>query len=317
MLINIFKSNQKVVSLFLLFLSILLWIPSFWVDQSSTLSEEIPFYINNKVVAFIISSLLIGIQAVYLNYIVNEFKLLSSQTHLPGLLFIALNIGAMHTLVFTPLLIINSLILIALHQLFLIYTQSNTFALSFNIGFIIAIATLIYPPIFILLTLTWLTLSYTKPTNWRELIIALLGFSVPLIFYAAYYFLTEQKPHHHLLEWSSYRIFKLSELPSSYLKKSFFIILFLISLTSGIKFFKGLSAHVVKVKKHLIIVLLLLLLIPFTFFLNNRDYLASYVLSTIPLTIIIANFFNEIKRKWLAELIFALLLTSIAVGYFS
>ena len=149
------------------------------------------------------------------------------------------------------------------------------------------------------------------------MIIALLGFLVPIIFFVSYYFLSDQMLQLTTIEHNDYRVFKTDALSDSYLNKSFFIALSLISLAAGLSFFKGLSVHVVKVKKHLIIIFLLLLFVLFTFFLNNRDHLASYILSTIPLAIIIANFFNEIKRKWLAELFFSLLLTAIAIGYFS
>ena len=317
MLINIFKSNQKVISLLVLFLSILLWIPSFWVDQSSVINQNLSFHISNKIIVFVVASIIIGLQAIYLNYIVNEFKLLSSQTHLPALLFIILNAGISTLMVFSPLLIVNILILIAFHQMLLMYNQNNAFAISFNIGFLIAIATLIYFPVILIFLLLWIALLYTKSPNWRELVIAVLGFSVPVMFYVAYYFLTDQLSHLITFGWGGYRIFNLTAIPSSLLARSFFITLLLIGLFASLNLFKAIAIHVVKIKKHLILVILLFLLLLSTLLLNSKDYLATYTLLTVPIAIVIASFLNNIKKKWLTELVFSLLLISILVGYFS
>ena len=318
MLVNIFKSNQKGISILVLIVSIILWIPSFRVDQNQLINTgSLPFYLSNNVLIFSISALLIGLQAIYLNYIVNEFKLLSSRTHLPALLFVVLNVGISSLLVFTPLLIVNSLLLMVLHQLFLVYNQNNASSLSFNIGILIAVVLLIYPPLLFLFFLLWITLLYTKPPNWRELVIAILGFLLPVAFYVAYYFLIDQLLKVVTYGLGGYRVFTPVAFPVTILGKSFFFVLFLIGVFAGFNFLKVLSSHVVKVKKHLVMIILLLLILLSTLLFNSLDYMATYVLLTIPLAIVLANYLNELKKKWLAELLFAILLLAIAVGYFS
>lgn len=314
MLIKIFKSNQKPISILAVFLSILLWIPSFWVSQHELmLVSSWSFIISNKGLIFLISALIIGGQSIYLNYIVNEFKLLTTQTHLPALFFVLLNAGAYFLLTYTPLLIVNTLLLIVVHQLFLIYNKNNAFTLSFNIGFIISTAALIYFPIVVVLLLLWFTLLYTKPLNWREVIISVLGFLVPIVFFVSYYYLTNQLANFVLIDWNSYRIFNAD----IFIGKVSLGFLAVLSFVAVLNMIKTLSGHVVKVKKYIVVVTVMFLVLLLTLFFNSADYLATYLLTTIPLTIVVANYFNEIKRKWLAELLLFLLIGAIIIGYFS
>ena len=318
MLVNIFKSNQKVISLFVILLSVLLWVPSFWIEQEQLINKDsIPFYISNKVLIFLISSLLIGAQGVYLNFIVNEFKLLKTQTHLPALFFVLLNVGISSLLTFTPLIVVNTLLLFVLHQGFLIYNQNKAFSLAFNIGFVIAVATLIYFPVIILFPLIWISLLYTKPSNFRELLIAVLGFMVPIAFYVAYYFVTDQLLKLITFDWGGNRIFYLDMLQASYLRNSFFYVLYAVGVLAGLFAVRTFSQHVVKVRKYLVILFLFLILSLATMLLNSSDAIASYILMTIPLTVFYAAYFISIKRKWLAELIFTVLIIALVVGYFS
>ena len=67
----------------------------------------------------------------------------------------------------------------------------------------------------------------------------------------------------------------------------------------------------------MIVVLVMALLLSSALFINEYDYVSVYLMMTIPLTIIIANYLNELKKGWLAELIFLMLLIAIALGHFS
>jgi hypothetical protein len=318
MLIGIFKSNQKVINVLVILLSILLWIPSFWIGQNNLLTQPVSFfYVNNNVVEFLISSILIGLQGVYLNYIVNEFKLLKTRTHLPALFYVLLNVGSYCLLVFTPLLIVNALLLFVLHQFFLIYNEKIAFSSSFIIGFAIAVAALFYFPVVIIFPLLWFVLLYTKPPNWRELVISVLGFLVPIAFYVAYYYLTDQMIRLVFFGWEEYQIFSADILTDNFFEDSFFYILFIIGVFVGFSIAKNISSHVVKVRKYLVILVLLTALLMATQLLNSSDTIASYVLITIPLSIFFADYFNNIKRVWLAELLLVVLLGATTIGYFS
>jgi hypothetical protein len=74
-----------------------------------------------------ITSVLIGLQAVFLNYIINEEKLIKGNTHLVGLFFVVLNAAASLFLSFNPIIIVNFFVL---GVLFLIYALATGLQLT-------------------------------------------------------------------------------------------------------------------------------------------------------------------------------------------
>lgn len=318
MLIQTFKSNQKFISVLVIFVAVLMWIPSFWVEQSLLINEDALFFnLTNNVLVFLLSSILIGIQGVYLNYIINEYKLLSARTFLPALFYVVFNAAMMSSMAFTVIIIVNTLLLIVLHQLFLIYNKGLAFSLSFNVGFIVAIAALLYPPIIIIFPLLWFVLFYTKTPNWRELVISILGLLVPISFYVSYFYLTGQLILLDNFGMESYQIFDGGLMSNNWMENLFFYLLIVITGFTGFHFIKTITNHVVRVKKYFLILTVFIFLLLSTRFLNDFDNIATYLLMTIPLSIFVADYFNNIKRKWLAELIFGGLLAAIIVGHFS
>lgn len=312
MLIGVFKSNQKIVNAFVIVLAFLLWLPSLWVNESQLVLDNLPFVILNKTAAFIVSFILIGLQGVYLNYIVNEFKLIKKNTFLPALFFVVLNSGASFLLEFTPIIIVNTLLLVVMHLSFLVYNKDTAFSISFNVGFLLSLASIIYFPIIIVIPLFWIVLSYLKPFNLREFVISILGFLVPVIFYVLYYFLLDRLIELVPFDYG-YQVFKNDK---EGLELTFFYVVIALGVFTGLNTAKTISSHVVSVRKYFLILSLLIFLLMATRFFT-KDETASYVLVTVPLAVFFADFFNTIKRKWLAELLFVCLLVSIVVGYFS
>ena len=86
MLIRVFKSNQKLVNGLVFLLVFLLWLPAFFIQLEIVIPECITT--NLKWLDISICILLIASQSVYLNIIVNEYKLLKENSHLTSLMFL-------------------------------------------------------------------------------------------------------------------------------------------------------------------------------------------------------------------------------------
>ncbi len=92
--------------------------------------------------------------------------------------------------------------------------------------------------------------------------------------------------------------------------------LLIVTIMGMLNLFVTISNSIVKIRKMLVVVLLMLILGLLTMFLNKFDFIATLIVISIPLSIIVANFFQNIKRPWLAELLFSSLLVSVLLGYF-
>mgnify|MGYP001502462362 FL=1 len=184
MLIGVFKSNQKLVNGLVILLTVLLWIPAFFIEQVIETESFISsgFLWLDIVVAIIF----ISIQAIYLNIIVNEYKLVENNSHLTSLIFVLLNSCFIKLFSLNQVVIANTFILLGVHQLLRIYDTKGGFALSFNAGFLISIATVIYLPNGVFLLFLWFGLIYMISPKWRDFLITLMGFSIPIIYFVCY-----------------------------------------------------------------------------------------------------------------------------------
>ncbi|MCO6501185.1 MAG: hypothetical protein J5I47_12525 [Vicingus serpentipes] len=323
MLVGFFKSNHKIISVLIVFLTLILWIPSFWNEAVIIVSENSVLADLKKVgeikwLNFLVASFYLGIQAIYLNYIVNRYKLIKTSSYIVALLFVLLNSASTIFLVFNPIFIVNTFLLVVLHQLFDAYNKEKVFSLSFNTGFLIAIATLIYYPVIVVFPLIWFALIYLKTPVWREFVISLFGFTLPILFYASYCFFNNELQNAFSDVLSIHKLFsnRISS-SSSHGKMAYFIALIFVGLLAGVNLLGYLNRSVVKIKKLIIVVLVMTLLLILSLLINEYDYMVVYLMMTIPLAIIIANYFTEIKKQWLAELLFLSLLMAIVWGHFS
>jgi len=322
MLISVFKSNQKLVNGFSIIVVLCLWLPLFWLNNSIVINKYSLFngisFINNvKLLSFAFGVLLISAQAIYINHLVNHFKIIANNTHLVSLFYVLWCAANSSLLIVTPILIANSFLLLAVHQLFSMYNVERVYSSAFNAGLLIAIAMLFYFPAVLFLPLLWIVLIYTKTPNWREFVISVLGFILPLVFFIAYYFITNQPLPMLFGVDNNYTVFLDYQIPVNSLGRGFFYSIIVVGLLAVIDLLRHIDTNVVKIRKLLLMVLLMMLLLCSSLFVNSFDYLATYLLMGIPFSIILANYFNQMKRTWLAEIIFLGLLITLFLSYFS
>ncbi len=321
MLVKLFKSNQHSIIIFVLLVTIILWLPSFYSISNVFNSQRATILFLNHLFSItwfnsVFSILLVFIQAIYLNHIVNKYKIVKNNTHLIALIFVLLNGANSFITTINPVLFVNIIVIVILHQLLAIYNKNEAFSLSFNAGLLVGLGSLIYFPVVVLFPTVWIVLFYTKTVLWRELVISILGVFLPFTYLLMYYFFKNQL---NILDMS---IFSSSYFNTDFNKWIFndwlyFMVFALVLILSIFYLVSSLNKNVVEIRKHTIIILLILVIYSSTLFINQFDYLSTYLLMTVPVAVIIANYINEIKRKWLAELIMLSIVAAIIVNYFS
>src|SRR5690606_10199379 len=131
MVIRIFKTNQVIANAFVLLLSILLWIPGYFVVVKINLPNYSLFnffgawLLEMPSLQVFITSVLIGLQAIFLNHIVNEEKLIKGNSHLVGLFFVVLNAASSLLLSINPIVVVNFFVLGVIYFFFKLYTLTN------------------------------------------------------------------------------------------------------------------------------------------------------------------------------------------------
>jgi hypothetical protein len=311
MLIGLFKSNQKAVNVITILLVMLLWVPAFF-------SIEVGLQVISTGLRWVDLLLMICLlicQAIYLNFVVSEYKLVKDNSHLTSLAYVILNSCFLCLFELNAVVLSNTFVLVALHQLFRLYGTKNNFTISYAIGILIGIAGLIYSPMFIYFILLWAFLIYTITPSWRDFIVSLLGFLTPLAYYLVYKFVFDELAMFNLMDYLS-QTFIVSLDSLSIYNQLFLLGLFFIVVFAILNLFVTISRSGVKVSKFLVMVFLMLFLGVGSLFLNQNDFIATFLVLTVPLAIIIANFFQNMQKVWLSEILFLYLMVTILLGYF-
>lgn len=312
MLIGIFKSNQKITNGLVFLLVFLLWIPAFFSEI-----VVVKFFSTNiRWLDVVLLIFLIAGQSIYLNFIVSNYKLVKDNSHLTSLIFVVLNSCFFSFSEINKIALTNTFVLVAFHQLLKMYDSKNNYTLSFNAGALIGLSGLIYFPSLIYFILLWIVLFYATTPSWRAFIISLIGLSVPVIYFIVYKFILGSLSS---IKFNDYltRTFSVNWENFTLYNQLFLMIVSVILILALLNFFITIGNSVVKISKMLVTVFLMFLFGLVTLFINEQDTLATFLMLSIPLAIIIANFFQNMKKKWLAEVLFACLLFSVTFSYLS
>ena len=285
MLIKVFKSNQKIINVLTVLLLLLLWIPAFF---SNTVSLGLVSTGLRWLDLFLMMCLVIC-QAVYLNFVVSTYKLVKDNSHLTSLIYAILNSCFLWFFELNVVVLSNTVVLLVLYQLFRLYGIKNQFSISFGVGLLLGIAGLIYTPMFIYFILVWVFLAYTSTPSWRDFMVPLIGFCTPLVYYLVYKFIFDDLSTLSINEYLNQTFIVSWESFNS--SNWFFFIGLLIVLVLALFNLFVTSRSGVKTSRLLVMVLLMFILGLGSLFLNRYDFLATFLVISIPVAIIIANFF--------------------------
>lgn len=319
MLLEIFKSNKSIVGVLVVILSIGLWIPGFFISQEVILKtlaanfNGIDFLFSPRWLNVILTSLLISGQAIYLNYIVSSNKLFKSNSFLVALFYVLLNGAGLVLFSLNLILIVNTFVLLLLHQLFKLYNLQQASTTLFNLGFFVGIATVLYNPLIVLLPLTIFGIAYVRTPKGKDFLILLTGLLVPFIYWLTYLYLTNQL----ITIIDNYVLFHTNKVDKVTITNYYFLsFVSFLSILAILHLILSIGRNVVKTRKLLMMVLLLLGVCLVTYLFKTQDARITYLILTVPVAIVLANFFTSVKKRILGELIFILLIVTILLDYF-
>ena len=319
MFINFFRQAGWINTLILPFILVMLWV--FVLPRNELINSEnafplflLPakFLVDHREVVIALSMVLILTQAYLLNFIINRHGVIKEYTHLPSLLYVVLMSSLPEQLSMNPMLFANLFILLFFNSMLHFYHAKQAAIKAFDAGIFLGIATLFYWPsvlLFIFLIVSLLTL---RVFNWKEWIAGLAGLLLPLFFLSLYFYLND-----------SFNIESYERLAEPFYKVQFsavyintyiivFVILTAIILGSVVLFVMDLNTYAkLKTRRYLQLVIWFLLFAAFAYFISEKKSMIGLSFLALPLSVLIANYFFTIKRQFIGELLFLLLLIAI------
>lgn len=203
-MIGVFKQKSP-GNIFLLFLvGLAIKIPLFLYPKNITASDKdgqlfhvllsflTPASGTNASLCSIISFSLLYIQALMLNYLLNEYRMTAKQTFLPALAYLLITSLLPEWNYFSSPLVASTLVIGMFILLFKLYNVHAAKGSVYNIGLIAGISSYIFFPSAFFIICIVLGIIILKSFRWNEIVLFIMGCLTPYYFYAVYLFLIGQ-----------------------------------------------------------------------------------------------------------------------------
>lgn len=261
----------------------------------------------NTALYSVIAFALLYTQALMINYLVNEYRMISKATFLPAMAYILLTSLLPEWNYLSSPMLANSFIVWMFIYLFRLYNSDKAKAQVFNIGLIAGITSYIYFPSASFILCILLGVMILKPFRFNEILLFILGVLTPYYFHAAWLFLFSELNFASFIPHVS---FAVPEIDNSIWVAGSILLLTIPFLIGGYFVQVHLRKMLIQVRKNWSILLLYLLLAFFVPFINSDHSLHTWILVTAPFAAFHAcAYFYPSKR------VVPLVLFFITIGY--
>ncbi|MDX8337703.1 DUF6427 family protein [Draconibacterium sp. IB214405] len=327
MILKKLKSNNSVSLILVPLVTLAFWLKSlqhpfaydyFPGEQQNFLFKFIYVLVDGKPMIQVIIGIFLTIILAYLVQLVNDrYMFIRIKSKLPALLF-AVIVGGfvpMHTL--HPVYFGAIFILFAVDRLFAVYETKRAYSSTFDVGFILGVGALFYFNLVVFVPAFVIAIALLgRETGWREYVTLFLGFLLPFVFASAFAVLGD----HFIgtvtiLEQNI--VTPVSHFRSNIPLQVYLATLILFTITGSIGMFKQYDTKKVSSRKYFTVFFWIFIfsLASFTFIpVTSQEML---VITSIPVTYLIANLFVFMKSRFWSELLFILLVLIVVSMQFS
>ena len=202
MLIGFFRKSYLFQYVVLVLLTGIFWIKAFIhpelpdAEPDTYLNPAYAVLINligsNALIGVIFAFILVLIEAFLFNFILIKNELVPKNTLIPAVVYIILSSHSASLLHLHPALIANLFIIIILFNLFQVYAEEDAYGKIFNSGFLTAVASFFYFPVFYFIVFIWFTFIVYRLYKWRDWLIPFTGLITAYIFLFTYYLWSDE-----------------------------------------------------------------------------------------------------------------------------
>lgn len=324
MLIKTFKSNQPSLLLVLIMLALLLWIDAFFLNSQTgiVIAQPAPLYAlfagffqQYTFISVLTGFLFLLFQAFLLNHIITTQNLVDRNSYLPALIYLVLMSNSFGLLGMHPVMFANFFLILALNKIFQVYNEDDVFVQIYNVGTLVSIASLFYLPALWLLLLMIAALVIYYLVNLRAIMASILGFLTPYLFLALYYYWYDMGSELQALI-PAYQLTPdvFSQNLTPYTRVSF-AVLSLISIIVILRtYLNPITEKPIRIRKRYHVILAFLLIVLASTLFAGETLSIHHGMIMLPLSIILAGFFQDSKARFWNELFFTLIMLLILIG---
>ena len=319
-MIALFKQKSPANIILLFIFGLLIKLPLFLYPKAVTATENDgrlyhafidlikPAAPGGALLAAMVAFLLLYTQALMINYLVNEYRMTSRQTFLPGMAYMLITSLLPQWSILSAALVSNTFIILIFTSLFRLYNLGAANGKIYNIGLLAGITSFIFFPSLLFVLAILMGIMILRPFRLNELVLLLTGAATPYYFYAAYLFLTDQLDVDHFFPEVYIQV---PEVQRSLWLVASTLLLTIPFLIGGYYIQNQLRKMLIQARKNWSILLLFLLLAFLVPFVNSTQSFHTWVLTTAPFATFHACAYLYPPRKWLPLVLFIAMLVFI------
>ncbi|MBS1574028.1 MAG: hypothetical protein JST09_01890 [Bacteroidetes bacterium] len=257
-----------------------------------------------------IAYLLLFMQAVSLNKVINDNRMMQRQTFLPAMSYLLVTSLIPGWNNFSAPLLVNSILVFVLAGLFKTQNIQHAKGTIFNVGLGIGIASFIFFPTVVFMIWAIFGLMLMRPFRINEWLLCILGMTAPYYFYPVYLFLTDQLSLQNIIPYVHISLPRFQQ--SGWIAAS--SLLLCIPFILGAYYVQdNLRRMLIQVRKGWSLILLYLLAAVLVPFLNAGQSFENWVIAAVPLAAFHACSFLYPPRKFIPLLLFWIIVAFIVV----
>ncbi|MCY1721817.1 DUF6427 family protein [Prolixibacteraceae bacterium Z1-6] len=287
-------------------------------DSGNILFSPIFRLIGAHPFVHVLVSMLLVVALGFLMQLVNDrYSFIRIRSKLPSVLFVIIMGGFVDLHTLHPVYFGALFVLFAIDRLFGMFEKSRPYSIVFDVGFLISVASLFYFNLVLLFPAFLFSIAVlSREKKWREFVIYIFGFLLPFVFALSYAFWTDN-----LLEsidmFASNIINPVNHLAANYTLQAYLGVLVFFTVVGSIDILNQYDKKKISSRKYFSAFFWIFLFSLISFIFIPAASQEMLVITAIPVTFLIANFFVFMKKKFWGELLFTLLVASVIFMQFA
>ena len=325
MLLNVFRNQRPASSIIVLILFLVFWLPGWFLRPIVILPEggmPLFLFVNHLIGNFpwllkMLSAFGLLASAIIFNGAINRQDFFKTSNNLTLFFIVFLSFSLPDIASGSPAHLALPFLCLSLGQLFKLYFDEGSLLLIFNASLYLSIGTLFYGPLITFLPLLPITLVINGRADWRHVTVIALGLMAPvLIVGSSWIWIPDSSFPAYLTILDSARsgnmdlFVPVSEVP-------LMISILIVMVISGVELSLNLDKKRVSNRKNFLLMIWASIFGMLGFALAPANQLTHLVVLTVPVGLLLSNFFYYIRQPRLGNVAIVLILISALISVFT
>jgi hypothetical protein len=319
-LLNLFRNNSIFALLFLIVFTVLIRISPFLITLpidlninaplAQILFEWITTFEDYYYFSVVSASFFVVLQAWLLNHLVVKHSILRKDSFLPALFFVLLNSFYKEQLFLNPQLIANLFIILMFERLCNLYESEKPLYVVLDSGLFLGLAILFNYDTLIYLPLILISVVIITYFNIRFLLASIFGILLPIYLVGVVFYMFDSLNDLLIIIEISVKRNYINQITFNWIKLLPWFLITGITLVSAVLLQAEYFKSKVKTRRIIFTVVIFIIISVLIILIENHNLVYAVCYLSIPLSIIIANYFMNKRFVILKEILFLLLVSA-------